>query len=462
MQNNKKPKILISLMSCNSEIYKIEENIVKDTYIKQIFNFDNIDYIIFDCIDNETYYDNNEHILHINGNDDIYYTYEKNIKYFQWLNDNNYKYDYLIRTNLSTFINIPLLNDYLTYIHNNVKDNRIMYIESHICDNIFMITGKFMIFQKHHIDILLNNIIDSPHIYYDDFMFCKVFQQYYCNENNLNYHELCSDNNTIELSKFIINTYKEIPVLYINDIPSRMNNVLLDNITYDVLKNIIAINTKPYANNDLNIIKSSFLKLNNLVNTNYLYDINNIYNILTFNCGLYSHNQNKQQMFVLTPIYNIIIYIITLTDDILNNMYNYINQYKSINKLVLCYDNDCRIDKNIISNKLELYHHNQEDNINKSVYDIYKTFKFNEYHYCVVSYNNYINLNRLHNSVLYYLTDYNFDNHDLSIISNLYYNLMEYNNLIFIDNNQYIRYITANNEKFNETNHNVLPIKIYK
>ncbi len=101
------PKILILLMSCNDKVFLDEEILCKNTWLKFVDNFDNINYYIYKAgkLDQIIHHD-----IFVKAPDDKDHTYTKTIRCFELINNRNIEYDYIVRTNLSTFINIPLLN----------------------------------------------------------------------------------------------------------------------------------------------------------------------------------------------------------------------------------------------------------------------------------------------------------------------------------------------------------------
>lgn len=416
----KQPKILLCIMSCNNELYKEEEKLIRNTYIKLCKTF-NINYLFFDGIDSETYYDNDTNSLHLQCNDSLYYTYEKNIELFKWLKSNDITFDYLVRTNCSTFINIPLLYNYLLHNFNIYKDNRIIHIESHILDNIYMITGKFIVFNKNHIDILLNNIQEHSNQYYDDVMFCKTFQKYY--NSNLDI------NNIEELSLYNNEYFKIIPSLYINDIVTRINYVDINNIkNYEDIKDFIVINCKPYNDNDFELIKFSINKLYNIISNNYNITNNTLNIINSYNNILFSHNQTEQHMFVFKPIFNVLIYIDINKDnynEYINYLYN-LASYKLIKNIYVLYN----YEENIKNFKNIHFINNQLSITIQTITEIYNLNQNNSYYdYFFIS-NDIITIDMLNNYYFKFLTDSQYTNTQNNLLSNLCYNSLYADGLI--------------------------------
>ena len=119
-------KILILAMSCNQDFFKREEDLCRQTWIKNISCFDNIDYYIYtQSNDNNYYIDKNYRKLWVPCVDTRFGTTEKTFKAISLLKKCNIldEYDYIFRTNLSTYINIPLLNEFIQ----NITDDEITY-----------------------------------------------------------------------------------------------------------------------------------------------------------------------------------------------------------------------------------------------------------------------------------------------------------------------------------------------
>lgn len=95
-------------MSCNQEHFINEEQVCKKTYLSRLP--DNIDYIIYrGGADKESY---NNHLLNLKSEDDISNTYRKTYLALNYI-AKHFEYDYIFRTNTSTYINVDLLNNFV-------------------------------------------------------------------------------------------------------------------------------------------------------------------------------------------------------------------------------------------------------------------------------------------------------------------------------------------------------------
>jgi len=114
--NNKKHfKILFLSMSCNDEFFTLEESVVKDTWAKPIIEgkYPDVGFFSykscnkkyhFECIADNTVY--------VNVMDDLHHTYSKTKRALQFLEEQGYSWDYLVRTNTSTYWNVQKVVDF--------------------------------------------------------------------------------------------------------------------------------------------------------------------------------------------------------------------------------------------------------------------------------------------------------------------------------------------------------------
>lgn len=117
----------------------------------------------------DTYVDKENHIIYIKrthkfeNNEGFYKTFSKTVYAIQELNK-LVKYDYLVRTNNSTWLNIPLINEFLSW---QTDDSLIftgrIYSSFWSAFNLYG-GGELMIFSKRNVDILLT-LADNPEKY---------------------------------------------------------------------------------------------------------------------------------------------------------------------------------------------------------------------------------------------------------------------------------------------------------
>lgn len=110
-----KKKILILAMSCQDPFFMDQVETIKNTWAKPIIDgkYDNIEflsYVGYSDIDKHKI-NKNEHMLKLRVEDDIQNTYKKTYYALSLLKSKNY--DYIFRTNTSTYVNVPLLDAFV-------------------------------------------------------------------------------------------------------------------------------------------------------------------------------------------------------------------------------------------------------------------------------------------------------------------------------------------------------------
>lgn len=161
-----KKKILVLSMSANYPLFNELEKCSNETWRNiDKTKYDNIDFWTFTDAEpgKDTYVDENNHIIYIkkdyNANG-FYHTFSKTIFAFRELDKLNIQYDYLLRTNNSTWINIPLLDEFLSYQYDDsqIYCGRI-YSSFWSAFNIYA-GGEFMLLSKRNVNIIKNAIKD--------------------------------------------------------------------------------------------------------------------------------------------------------------------------------------------------------------------------------------------------------------------------------------------------------------
>lgn len=183
-------KILVLVQSCNDELFEKEIECIKETYANNLPS--NIDFIYYTG-DNDKE-ELVENCLKLTCCDNIYSTFRKTYYALRFLQLNNIQYDYIVRTNTSTYINIKLLNK----IINSIVDDKKLY-----CTELYSLSdgccpmplalyarGNCIIISKYWQNIILNegisflylNIIDDKTIgnIHNSFLI-KTRQQYIIN-----------------------------------------------------------------------------------------------------------------------------------------------------------------------------------------------------------------------------------------------------------------------------------------
>lgn len=153
----KEKNIVVLSMSCNKSAYVKEEKGVRDSWAKDIIEgkYKNIEWYSYRGGKSDSY-DEIEHCKHINVSDDYRHTFQKTIKMFEWVIANNKNVDYIVRTNTSNYINIPLVNDFIKNLPYNDEN---MYCGEICCcpwfGHKFYGRGNFMLFSRATIDAII-------------------------------------------------------------------------------------------------------------------------------------------------------------------------------------------------------------------------------------------------------------------------------------------------------------------
>ena len=117
--------LLILVMSCQDEFFMNEEELVKETWAKPIIDgeYKNIDFIIYRGGYEKNSYSNKNKLLKLHIEDTMPYTFKKTYMALNMIWNEFKKYDYVFRTNTSTYVNVPLLNELIQ----RMEDDSIAY-----------------------------------------------------------------------------------------------------------------------------------------------------------------------------------------------------------------------------------------------------------------------------------------------------------------------------------------------
>ena len=162
-------KLIVLSMCMDKPVYNELEKVCQETWKTNIDDNMNIDFWVYtDAKEGEdTHVDESNHMIYIKreytrDEDALYHTYSKTIFAIRELKKLNINYDYLIRTNNSTWINLPLMNEFLAYQEDDsqIFTGRI-YGSFWSAFNIYA-GGELMVFSKRNIDILDKLSGDNP------------------------------------------------------------------------------------------------------------------------------------------------------------------------------------------------------------------------------------------------------------------------------------------------------------
>jgi len=192
MENKNDVKICILCLCSHHQIFQYQVMVDKNTWIKHAQE-EGIDVYRYEGSNRNEIIDD---IIYCDCEDDFWHTYEKTICAFQQLDID--KYDFVVRTNLTTYINPKILIQYCQFL----KDNNYNIANGCLCikDNIINYRGNSLILDNMVCHYLLDHIHPNTEHVQDDGVFQEVFKnidnlkihsvpfRYYCKEEYFKYH----------------------------------------------------------------------------------------------------------------------------------------------------------------------------------------------------------------------------------------------------------------------------------
>lgn len=177
MENKNDVKICILCLFSKQQIFKYQSIVDDNTWIKHCKE-EGIDVYKFIGDTKKNYIIDD--IIYCNCKDDLNHTYDKTICALNQLDIN--KYDFIVRTNLSTYINPKVLIKYCQFL----KDNNYNIANGCLCLKNYIINyrGNSLIMDKNTTKYLLNNIYDNKNYIQDDHLWQEIFK----NIDNLKIH----------------------------------------------------------------------------------------------------------------------------------------------------------------------------------------------------------------------------------------------------------------------------------
>ena len=180
-------KILIMAMSCQNEFFVDQEKYVKETWAKDIIDgkYENISFMIYRGGYDKNSYSKKENLLKLNVEDGLEGTFKKTYFAFSMAEKIFGEYDYIFRTNTSTFVNVELLNVFIQQIENDelvysgdiysltelnapypmclsVRGNALILSKRNV--ELVLKDGLSFLYNEQSDDITISNIINSYHI----------------------------------------------------------------------------------------------------------------------------------------------------------------------------------------------------------------------------------------------------------------------------------------------------------
>ncbi len=280
-------KILILMMSCHTDLYENQAKYMYEALLSSISKLK-----LEDIITLKVYYGNSQNvyednnIIYLKSGDNFSNTYYKTLEAFEYVS-NNYEYDFLLRINCSTYINIQLLYNICKYLkENNITDvsytHELLYLPNSVfAPNIynFHLIGKMMLFSKETINLILDNkfiFMDNDEYpnagiriengkkiiaYQDDIAISAVINTYNLNNNNdahpymTAFLSIPMFNETFHTFEYCKNFLSIVVKDSNNKNDQKINQILSlqkmfnDNVIHDdEIKNILKINIKYSCN----------------------------------------------------------------------------------------------------------------------------------------------------------------------------------------------------------------------
>ena len=286
-------------MSCKNEFFQEQCKVSKNSIQQQINHFNLNDYIcVYDYEGEHECSYIKDSTIYLTSNDDKNNTYDKTIECFDVINKST-NFDYIFRTNTSTFINVKLLYEFIEFM--KPKDTlwcSELYSTFDVkCPELYDIypRGNGLLLSKQLIDLILehkkkkkntslvNIMFDNQNMISDDACIGTILNMYYGNDS-LNH-----------IKSFTHGWYKSYDPM-MNGKGNKICNWNNENISYNFIDKFITIQIKDYTDK-ANIQQERFDELTDIIISNE-YDKNIIMKVLT-----YSFNPSVFLGYFVNPHY---------------------------------------------------------------------------------------------------------------------------------------------------------------
>jgi len=188
-------KILILVMSCNDEFFKHQEQIIRETWLKPVIDekYENIDYCFYSGDEDieKHKYSKDEHYLTLRCEDDVKNTFKKTYYAFKLCKKIFGEYDYIFRTNTSTYVNVELLNMFINCVCSQNKDilwcSELYSLSNSFCPYPLYLYGRGngLILSDKLIDIILDRGISFLYLEKcDDWIIGNILNSYRISQGN--------------------------------------------------------------------------------------------------------------------------------------------------------------------------------------------------------------------------------------------------------------------------------------
>lgn len=177
--------LVLNMSSTNSDcdLYNKLEQCCRETWAKDIIDkkYNNIDYWTVIDTEENTRINFANHIIYIKNDknrENIFQLLYRFYKAIKILNSQNIEYDYIVRTNTSTWINIDILNEFLADETDEYQLYSFRTLSAYWSNFYFYMGGQCIILSKYNIDIFMKNIT-KPLLYnneiLDDVIISSIF-----------------------------------------------------------------------------------------------------------------------------------------------------------------------------------------------------------------------------------------------------------------------------------------------
>lgn len=174
-------KVLFLVQSCNQERFLEEEEIIRKTWGSRLRK--GCDLIFYRGDGTDTLEGD---VLKLKSDDDLKHTFTKTIRALSVFRNSN-KYDFIVRTNTSTWINVELLLNTLDRLDPDVRELYGGYLVSNAeSQGAPFLRGNFIVINKQIMKDIFEFIKDKCYTGVDDVCLGMNLLKYY-NQNNIDY-----------------------------------------------------------------------------------------------------------------------------------------------------------------------------------------------------------------------------------------------------------------------------------
>lgn len=156
-------------MSCNADYYRAKEQVIRETWGKDILDgkVENVDLWFFTGGEKNKI-DEENHIIYVKVNDSRYHTFQKFCKTVLEIIDNVdlFKFDYLVRVNISTYVNVPALRCVINH-QTDVLDILVgtIFVQPWVCNHLPFLSGEMFLFSLAHLKIILTYYLKNKNVF---------------------------------------------------------------------------------------------------------------------------------------------------------------------------------------------------------------------------------------------------------------------------------------------------------